>query len=158
MRTQSEDTSLAAEKVLIGLLQAATPKRKLAMVLSANRAARALAMTGLKERHPDASADDLRRRFADLWLGPELAAKAYGSLVKNGRGCHGAFRCVGEDMVIAKLDCFRKGGGESDRQWRDILGVLKVQAGRLDHEYLQHWARELDLTELLLRAKSEAGS
>ena len=63
-----------------------------------------------------------------------------------------------EDMVIAKLDWFRKGGGVSDRQWRDILGVLKVQAGGLDSEYLQHWARELGLTELLHRAKSEAGS
>jgi len=84
MRTQAEDTTLETEQVLIGLLRAATPSRKMAILLSANRTARTLAMTGLKERHPEASADELRRRLADLWLGPELAENAFGPLVCNG--------------------------------------------------------------------------
>jgi hypothetical protein len=83
MRTQAEDTSLEAEEVLIGLFRTATASRKMAMILSANRAARALAITGLKERYPGASADDLRRQLAELWLGSELAEKAYGSLATN---------------------------------------------------------------------------
>ena len=49
------------------------------MVLSANRTARALALTGLRERYPGESPERLRRRLADLWLGPDLAAKAYGA-------------------------------------------------------------------------------
>ena len=74
------DTTPAAERVLIELLRGATPARKMAMVLSANHTARCLAMTGLRERHPNESPEQLRRRLADLWLGPELAAKAYGPL------------------------------------------------------------------------------
>ena len=81
MRTLALDTTPAAERVLIELLRGATPARKMAMVLSANHTARCLAMTGLRERHPSDSPEQLRRRLADLWLGPELAAKAYGPLI-----------------------------------------------------------------------------
>ena len=58
----------------------ASAARKVAMVLSANHTARALALTGLRERYPGEPPTRLRRRLADLWLGPELAAKAYGPL------------------------------------------------------------------------------
>ena len=54
--------------------------RKMEMVLSANRTARALALAGLAERYPAESPARLQRRLADLWLGPELAARAYGPL------------------------------------------------------------------------------
>jgi hypothetical protein len=81
VRTLALDTTPAAERVLIELLRGATPARKMAMVLSANHTARCLAMTGLRERHPSDSPEQLRRRLADLWLGPELAAKAYGPLI-----------------------------------------------------------------------------
>jgi hypothetical protein len=80
VRTLAEDTSPEAERVLIQLLREASPARKMEMVLSANRTARMLAMAGLRERYPDESPERLRRRLADLWLGPELAAKAYGPL------------------------------------------------------------------------------
>jgi len=80
MRTLARDTHPDAERVLLELLRGATPARKLAMVQSANRTARALALTGLRERHPDESPAKLRRRLADLWLGTDLAAKAYGPL------------------------------------------------------------------------------
>ena len=60
-----------------------------------------------------------------------------------------------EDIVLAKLDWFRKGGETSERQWRDILGVLKTQREALDIAYLQQWARKLDLTNLMERALQE---
>jgi len=67
------------------------------------------------------------------------------------------FFASAEDTVLAKLDWYRKGGGVSDRQWRDLLGVLKVQAGSLDRDYLDLWAGKLDVTDLLQRALDEAG-
>ena len=48
MRPLAEDTHPDAEHALIELLRAASPARKMAMVLSANRTARALALTGLR--------------------------------------------------------------------------------------------------------------
>ena len=62
-----------------------------------------------------------------------------------------------EDMVLQKLNWFRMGGGVSDRQWRDIQGMLKVQKQTLDHTYLQKWAAELNLSDLLQQALEAAG-
>ena len=80
VRTLAADTHPDAERVLIELWRRASPARKMEIVISANLTARALAMAGLRERHPGESPDRLRRRLADLWLGPDLAAKAYGPL------------------------------------------------------------------------------
>jgi hypothetical protein len=52
---------------------------------------------------------------------------------------------------------FSQGGEVSERQWNDVVGVLKVQQLALDFEYLQHWAAELGLTALLQRALCESG-
>jgi hypothetical protein len=57
-----------------------------------------------------------------------------------------------EDTILAKLAWFRKGGEVSDRQWHDILSVIHVQAGRLDAQYLQAWAVELGVADLLAQA------
>jgi len=48
------------------------------------------------------------------------------------------------------------GGEVSDRQWRDILGVLKTRQGELDLDYLRKWAGELKVSDLLERALREA--
>jgi len=62
-----------------------------------------------------------------------------------------------EDTVLAKLEWYRMGGEVSDRQWRDLVGVLKVQAERLDRQYLRDWAGRLGLDDLLRRALDDAG-
>jgi hypothetical protein len=67
------------------------------------------------------------------------------------------FFASAEDTVLAKLEWYCKGGRVSDRQWRDLLGVVKVQARALDWPYLAHWAGELGVTDLLRRAQDEAG-
>jgi hypothetical protein len=72
------DTSPDAERVQIELLRRTSPARKLELVGQLNETVRALALAGLRLRHPDASPEELRRRLADLVLGPELAAKVYG--------------------------------------------------------------------------------
>jgi hypothetical protein len=54
-----------------------------------------------------------------------------------------------EDTILAKLVWYRKGGEVSERQWTDILGVIKVQADRLDRAYLNKWAKQLGVSDLL---------
>lgn len=61
-----------------------------------------------------------------------------------------------EDLVLRKLSWYRAGGELSERQWSDVIGVLKVQGERLDGEYLAHWAAELNVADLLERALVEA--
>jgi hypothetical protein len=61
-----------------------------------------------------------------------------------------------EDIVLRKLIWYRGGGEVSERQWSDVIGVLKVQAGRLDAAYLSTWAMQLGITDLLERALGEA--
>jgi hypothetical protein len=55
------------------------------------------------------------------------------------------------------LDWYRQGGEVSELQWRDVVGVLKLQVGRLDFQYLRHWAQELGILGLLDRAVSDSG-
>lgn len=61
-----------------------------------------------------------------------------------------------EDIVVQKLDWFRQGGGASERQWRDIAGVLQVQGARFDLTYARQWAGRLGLSDLLERAVVES--
>ena len=61
-----------------------------------------------------------------------------------------------EDTVLSKMEWYRLGREISDRQWRDILGVLKTRAGELDLVYLHRWAGELHVSDLLERALEEA--
>lgn len=61
-----------------------------------------------------------------------------------------------EDTILSKLEWYRMGGEVSDRQWRDILGVLKTRAGELELDYLRQWARELKVSDLLERALKES--
>ena len=61
-----------------------------------------------------------------------------------------------EDSVLRKLMWFRNGGGVSENQWRDVLGVLAVNAEALDDAYLDRWAAGLGIADLLARARGEA--
>jgi hypothetical protein len=63
-----------------------------------------------------------------------------------------------EDVVLRKLEWFRKGGEVSDRQWADVLGVLRVSGSLLDDAFLDRWAPELGVSGLLDRARREAGT
>jgi hypothetical protein len=57
-----------------------------------------------------------------------------------------------EDQILRKLDWFRQGGEVSDRQWRDILGLINTQRQYLDFEYLTFTSGLVGLDQLLTRA------
>lgn len=67
-----------------------------------------------------------------------------------------AFFASPEDIVLHKLLWFKQWGEVSDRQWQDLLGVLKVQRKTLDRGYLSGWAEPLGLAALLRRALKTA--
>ncbi len=60
-----------------------------------------------------------------------------------------------EDIILQKLLWFVAGGGVSDRQWRDIRGVIRVQGAALDRGYLEHHAASCGVLDLLHRALNE---
>jgi len=62
-----------------------------------------------------------------------------------------------EDILLQKLRWYRLGGGVSDRQWRDVLGIIRVQGAGLDREYLRNNAPVLGVQDLLERALGDAG-
>ncbi len=62
-----------------------------------------------------------------------------------------------EDIILSKLQWYEQGGRISENQWKDVLGVMKVQAGKLDLQYLTTWASKLDLSDLLNRCLNESG-
>ena len=60
-----------------------------------------------------------------------------------------------EDTILAKLMWYRRGGGASHRQWRDVRGVIHLRGPELDVEYLQRWAPALGVDDLLEQALME---
>jgi hypothetical protein len=78
MAILSSDTSPEMERIRIEGLRRMPAWRKLALLGDMNEAVRELALAGLRQRHPTDTPAQLRRRLADLLLGPDLAARAYG--------------------------------------------------------------------------------
>ena len=54
-----------------------------------------------------------------------------------------------EDVILNKLLWFRQDGIESQKQWRDVQSIIRVQGQALDLRYLRKWAGTLKVRELL---------
>ena len=61
-----------------------------------------------------------------------------------------------EDIILSKLEWYRMGGEVSERQWRDILGVMKTRSGQLDLAYLRKLAKMLKVDDLFERIQAES--
>lgn len=61
-----------------------------------------------------------------------------------------------EDTILRKLEWYRRGGEVSERQWRDVLGILVTVGERLDLTHLRRWATRLAVLDLLERAIAAA--
>ena len=73
------DASPEIERIQMEHVRAMPPWRKMELLGEMNRAVRDLAMTGLRQRYPDDTLEQRKRRLADLLLGPEMAERVYGS-------------------------------------------------------------------------------
>lgn len=62
------------------------------------------------------------------------------------------------DVLLSKLRWYRLGGEVSEQQWKDVLGVARAQAGRLELDYLRRWSKEMGTLDLLERVLSEASA
>jgi len=78
------------------------------------------------------------------------------TLVENDKSSEFYFSSP-EDIILNKLKWYEKGNRVSERQWLDVLGVIKVQGNSLDKDYLINWAQKLDIYNLLVDAFREAG-
>lgn len=90
---------------------------------------------------------------ADIYIS-KGSAFADAQMARRLRIEEGFYVCSPEDIVLQKLT-WRK-SSQSEKQWRDVLGVLKLQ-GELNTDYLGRWAAELGVLEDLSRAMQEAG-
>jgi hypothetical protein len=63
-----------------------------------------------------------------------------------------------EDIVLAKLRWHRQGGGVSAQQWRDVVGVLRGESGRLDEVCFKRWAEALGVLDGYHKARAEAAA
>jgi hypothetical protein len=58
-----------------------------------------------------------------------------------------------EDVILSKLRWYRLGNESSEQQWKDVLSMLKTQQPHLDQAYLDRWAADLGVEDLLDRAR-----
>jgi hypothetical protein len=65
------------------------------------------------------------------------------------------FLASAEDTILRKLQWFKLGGEVSDRQWNDVVGVCRVQKGRLGIAYLQRGAQQIGVSDLLKQVSRE---
>ena len=62
-----------------------------------------------------------------------------------------------EDTVLRKLCWYRDGGAVSEKQWRDVVEVLRISGADMTPAYLDLWAPRLGVAAFLSKARKEAG-
>ena len=60
-----------------------------------------------------------------------------------------------EHTLLRKLEWFRRGGEVSERQWRDVQAIARIQGNRLDRDRLRLWAERLGVIDLLQRVLTQ---
>jgi hypothetical protein len=92
---------------------------------------------------------------ADLYAQQSLNRKRKDT-IEEGDGALKFYFSSPEDIIISKLQWYEMGDRTSERQWLDVLGVIKVQGTHLDQKYLQYWCAKLNILALLESACHDA--
>lgn len=77
MSPLSSDTHPKMEALQIQVIRHMPAWKKISMVNDLNETIKTLAVSGIKERHPNATPQEIHRILAELMLGAELARKVY---------------------------------------------------------------------------------
>jgi len=77
MSLLSSDTHPKIEQMQIELIRRMPTWKKFAIVDGLNATVKKLAITGIKQRHPNATPEQIHRMLAELMLGAELARRVY---------------------------------------------------------------------------------
>ena len=77
-RTQSRDTSLEAERILIEAYRRMTPGEKAQRITAITQVCTQLAIAGIRARHPDADEEEIRLRLAALRFDRETMVRVFG--------------------------------------------------------------------------------
>jgi len=94
--------------------------------------------------------------IADSYHKSAIARRLKDRLVEDDQNS-AFFLCSPEDVILSKLRWYEAGGRPSERQWLDVLGVIKVQSDSLNREYLVKWSNTLGVFDLLGQAFCESG-
>lgn len=86
------------------------------------------------------------RPFSETEFGRRHEAEVLGSTM---------FVASAEDVVVSKLEWAKR--GESERQLRDVAGILRTQGESLDRAYVERWVVPLALEQQWQRAREIAG-
>ncbi|GJQ37353.1 MAG: hypothetical protein JETCAE01_33630 [Anaerolineaceae bacterium] len=72
------DTHPKMEALQIELIRRMPAWKKISIMDGLNETVKTLAISGIKERHPNVTPAEIQRMLAELMLGAELAQKVYG--------------------------------------------------------------------------------
>ena len=92
---------------------------------------------------------------ADEYSRTQFARRQFAETVSFGAPIECAF-ATAEDTILAKLRWYRAGREASERQWQDLLGIVRTSGPRLDRDYLNTWAPRLGIADLLAALLSQA--
>ncbi len=147
--TQDIDLVVVASRAaLVRLCKALPPDRWYADVEMAIDAARRQSMFNIIDLESGWKVDIILRKgraFSKAEFARRQRVEVDGTLV---------WLATPEDVILSKLEWAKASG--SERQIRDAAGIVAVQGEALDSAWLRHWAKELDVGELLRRVLPEA--
>lgn len=100
---------------------------------------------------------DLFPLRGDEYSRTEFGRRTFREISPDGRNVMECAVASAEDTILRKLEWYRPGGENSERQWNDLLGVCRTAKDRLDVAYLRQWAGYLKVEYLLENLLAESG-
>lgn len=79
----TDDTAPEVEALQVRIWRSMSPLEKARLISRSTRGVMALALAGLRRRHPDANERELRIRMAEKTLGERLTRRAYPDVAES---------------------------------------------------------------------------